>query len=63
MNRAVQLVLIVLLALLVIGMLPVWPYASGWGYYPSGGFGLLLLVALIAIIVDAFGRGNRAPRL
>jgi hypothetical protein len=39
--------LIVLLVLLVIGLLPTWPYSSGWGYYPSGGFGLILLVLLL----------------
>lgn len=39
--------LIVLLVLLVIGLLPTWPYSSGWGYYPSGGIGLILLVLLL----------------
>ncbi|MFO0831011.1 MAG: DUF3309 family protein [Phycisphaerales bacterium] len=63
MSRAVQLVLIVLLVLLVIGLLPVWPYASTWGYFPSGGFGLLLLIALIVLLVDAARGGRGAPRL
>jgi hypothetical protein len=40
------IVLIILLALL-IGALPAWPYSSGWGYYPSGAFGLLLLILLV----------------
>jgi Protein of unknown function (DUF3309) len=40
------LVLIILLAL-VVGALPAWPYSSGWGYYPSGAFGLLLLILLV----------------
>jgi Protein of unknown function (DUF3309) len=40
------LVLILLLAL-VIGALPAWPYSGGWGYYPSGAFGLLLLILLV----------------
>jgi hypothetical protein len=40
-------VLIVLLVLLLIGALPTWPYSSGWGYYPSGGLGLVVLVVLI----------------
>jgi len=38
------------LILLVLGMLPVWPYAVGWGYYPSGGLGLVLLVLLILML-------------
>ena len=40
-------VLIVLLVLVLIGALPTWPYSSGWGYYPSGGLGLVLLILLI----------------
>jgi hypothetical protein len=43
--------LIVLLVLLVIGLLPTWPYSSGWGYYPSGGFGLILLVLLLLALL------------
>jgi len=35
---------------LVLGALPTWPYSAGWGYYPSGGLGLLLVI-LIALIV------------
>jgi hypothetical protein len=37
----------VVLVLLLIGALPTWPYSSGWGYYPSGGLGLVLLIVLI----------------
>jgi len=40
-------VLIVLLVLLLLGALPTWPYSSGWGYYPSGGLSLVLLIVLI----------------
>jgi hypothetical protein len=40
-------VVIVLLVLLLVGALPAWPYSSGWGYYPSGGLGLVLLIVLI----------------
>ncbi|MDP9128496.1 MAG: DUF3309 domain-containing protein [Pseudomonadota bacterium] len=39
--------LALLLILLLVGLLPTWPYSTGWGYYPSGGIGLLLLVILI----------------
>lgn len=42
-----RLILLVILLLLVVGALPTWPYSSGWGYYPSGGLGLVLLVLLI----------------
>jgi len=40
-------ILIVLLVLLLLGALPTWPYSGSWGYYPSGGLGLLLLIVLI----------------
>jgi len=40
-------VLIIILIILLIGALPSWPYSSGWGYYPSGGLGLVLLIVLI----------------
>jgi hypothetical protein len=40
-------VLLVILILLLVGALPTWPYSSGWGYYPSGGLGLVLLIILV----------------
>jgi hypothetical protein len=40
-------ILIVLLVLLLLGALPTWPYSAGWGYYPSGGLGLVLLILII----------------
>jgi hypothetical protein len=40
-------VLLVILLLLLVGALPTWPYSSGWGYYPSGGLGLVLLIIVI----------------
>jgi hypothetical protein len=46
-----SLLLFVLLVVLVLGALPTWLYSQGWGYYPSGGLGLLLLVLLIAFLV------------
>jgi hypothetical protein len=39
--------LIVLLVLMLVGALPAWPHGRGWGYFPSGGLGLILLVLLI----------------
>ena len=41
------MILLVFVILLLIGSLPSWPYSSGWGYYPSGGLGLILLIVLI----------------
>ena len=40
-------VLLVILLLLLVGALPTWPYSSGWGYYPSGGLSLVLLIIVI----------------
>lgn len=42
-----RLVLIVIVILLLLGALPTWPYSTGWGYYPSGGLGLVLLIVVI----------------
>ena len=41
------IILLIILIVLLIGTLPTWPYSSGWGYYPSGGLGTLLLILLI----------------
>jgi hypothetical protein len=46
-----RLLLIVLLILLVIGALPAWPYSTGWGYYPTGGLGLILLLIIVLAVV------------
>jgi hypothetical protein len=42
--------LVVLLVLLLVGILPVWPYSSAWGYYPSGGLGLLVLILVVLLL-------------
>jgi hypothetical protein len=39
-------ILLIILILILIGALPTWPYSAGWGYYPSGGFGLLLVIII-----------------
>jgi hypothetical protein len=44
-------VLLVILVLLLVGALPTWPYSSGWGYYPSGGLGLVLLIVIILLLM------------
>jgi Protein of unknown function (DUF3309) len=43
-------VLLVILLLMLIGVLPVWPHSSAWGYYPSGGLGVLLVVLVILLL-------------
>lgn len=42
---------LVLLLLLVVGALPNWPHSRNWGYYPSSGFGLIMIVVLIVLII------------
>ncbi|MGB7946205.1 MAG: DUF3309 family protein [Candidatus Binatia bacterium] len=44
-------ILIIILILLVLGALPTWPYSSGWGYYPSGGVGIVLLIIIILLVM------------
>jgi hypothetical protein len=44
-------VLLVILVLLLIGALPTWPYSSGWGYYPSSGLGLVLVVLVVLALM------------
>jgi hypothetical protein len=46
-----RIILIVLLFLLLLGALPTWPYSTGWGYYPSGGLGLLLIILVVMLLV------------
>ena len=46
-----RLVLIILLILLLLGALPLWPHSRSWGYFPSGGLGLLLLILIIVVLV------------
>ena len=43
-------ILLIILILLLVGALPTWPYSSGWGYYPSGGLGLVLLIIIILLV-------------
>jgi hypothetical protein len=44
-------ILLIVLILLLVGALPTWPYSSGWGYYPSGGLGLVVLIVIILVLV------------
>jgi hypothetical protein len=60
-------ILVIILVLLLIGALPTWPYSSGWGYYPSGGLGLVLLILVILLLmgspVDFMGESLRVVRV
>jgi hypothetical protein len=44
-------ILLVVLILMLVGTLPTWPHSRGWGYYPSGGLGLLVLVLIILLLL------------
>lgn len=43
--------LMIVLVLLLIGVIPSWPHSKGWGYYPSGGLGLVLVVLLVLALL------------
>jgi hypothetical protein len=44
-------ILLIILVLLVVGALPTWPYSTGWGYFPSGGLGLVVVIMLILVLM------------
>jgi hypothetical protein len=44
-------ILIVILILMLVGVIPAWPHSRNWGYYPSGGLGLILLILLILLLL------------
>lgn len=44
-------ILLIVLIVLLLGALPTWPYSAGWGYYPSGGLGLVLLIVIILLVM------------
>jgi len=46
-----RFLLLIILILLVLAALPTWPYSAGWGYYPSGGLGVILLIGLLVILL------------
>ncbi len=47
-----ETILLIVLVLALLGALPVYPYSSGWGYYPSGGFGLILVVVILLFALN-----------
>jgi hypothetical protein len=44
-------ILLIVLILLLLGALPSWPYSAGWGYYPSGGLGMVALIVLVPLLM------------
>jgi len=46
-----SLILFIILIVLLLGALPSWPYSRGWGYYPSGGLGLVVLILIILLLM------------
>jgi hypothetical protein len=49
-DKSMSTLLMILLVLLLVGSLPTWPYSSGWGYYPAGGLGVILLVMVVLLL-------------
>jgi hypothetical protein len=50
-NAMLSTLLFIILIILLIGALPTWPYSTGWGYYPSGLLGIILLIVLILVLL------------
>ena len=46
------MILIVILILVLLGVIPTWPHSKSWGYYPSGGLGLVLLIVIILLLME-----------
>ena len=44
-------ILLIVLILILVGALPTWPHSSNWGYYPSGGIGLILIIVVILLLM------------
>jgi hypothetical protein len=49
--KPMRFLLLIILILLLLAALPTWPYSTGWGYYPSGGLGLILLIVLLVVLL------------
>ena len=47
---AISTILLIVLVLVLVGALPSWPHSKSWGYYPSGGLGLVVLILLILLL-------------
>jgi hypothetical protein len=49
-----ETILLIVLIIVLISVLPTWPYSRGWGYYPSGGLGLVLLIIVLLLLFGVF---------
>jgi len=49
-----NLILLIILIVLLLGAIPAWPYSRDWGYYPSGGLGLVLIILVILMLMGKF---------
>ncbi len=47
----IMTIFIILLVLMLVGALPTWPHSAGWGYYPSGGLGLVVIILIILLLM------------
>lgn len=45
------LILLIVLIVVLLGVLPTWPHSKGWGYYPSGGLGLVVVILLVLVLM------------
>ena len=50
-DMGIGTILLILLILLLVGALPAWPYSTGWGYWPSGGLGLIVLIVALLVVL------------
>jgi Protein of unknown function (DUF3309) len=48
-----RFLLLLIVIVLLVGALPAWPYSTGWGYYPSGGLGLVFVILLVLLLLGA----------
>jgi hypothetical protein len=46
-----RLIILIIVVILLLGALPTWPYSAGWGYYPAGGLGTILIIVLILVLL------------
>jgi Protein of unknown function (DUF3309) len=44
-------ILLIILILVLLGVLPTWPHSRGWGYYPTGGIGLIIIIILVLLLM------------
>jgi len=53
-GRHMITILVIILILMLVGAFPAWPYSRSWGYYPSGGLGLILLIVVVLMLLRVF---------